>query len=159
MKHKPALIIIISVLLLIFIGLLVFQPSYVRFDMPCLKMTKDGTTLKESTLLFTGLMYRDPLTGTLEMITCQCQIPDYQVYAPLSHTPEPVGELVAPGNIINLALKSDSDAYVLTACCIVFHDDHSCCVIYIEDMLYVGSASGDYDAALALFHQVVELGD
>ena len=160
MKINLTRIITVAFILGISIVLLLFQPTYLHFDMPCMEITKDGTHLNEGSLLFTGLKYHDPLSGNSYIIPFDFQIPEYQGYEPYPQTRERVISRIPPANLIGFIIrKIENDLPKINSCDIVFHDDGSCCTVCIDGRYFAGSTTGDYDAALELYDKIMYIPD
>lgn len=163
MKHKRIIVLsIIMVLSILVVLYLIFLPSYLCFDMPCMEMTAEGEELEEGQLVLTGLQYREFAHGMefTRLIPFKLQIPDYQGYEPEYPSHPNVATSVYPGCLTTFFYARDNGGVTdATACFLVWHTDRSCCVAYVDGRFFVGSRSGDYEAALELFHSVLYIPD
>ena len=162
MKRKRYCLIVISLLLFLCAAYLLFRPSYIHFDMPCMEMTFEGYALESGRLQLSGLQYQEFVHGRFftRFIPFELQIPDYQGYSPEYWGPRTIATSIYPGCLTGFFFVRDNEGVPeITSCDIVWHADGSCCVVYVDGRFFVGSYSGDYDAALELFLNVLYVGD
>lgn len=162
MKKKVLIVLLVSAVLIPLLAYLIFQPAYIHFDMPCMEMTADGEPLETGQLLLTGLQYRQFAHGRefTKFIPFELQIPHYQGFTPEYPRHRTVATSLYPGCLIGFFfVRNNGGIPDITSCDIVWHADGSCCTVYVDGRFFVGSHTGDYEAALALFHSVLHVGE
>lgn len=148
---KNRILMIFSLLLIVLIiCYLLFLPTPVDYSSGWAETDKDGTVLQECDIVLKGWTYRQPFRNKTMFVPTQVDIPGYDC-----------------SNIINAGLVSCHSPACLTGCTflkkegaflsadIVWHENRSCCVIWIDGRFFATSSQRDYTAALDLFHSIL----
>lgn len=152
MKNKRIILISAGVVLIFLaIGFLLLRPSYINFNMTCMEMTADGEELKEGKLVLEGWTYQAQFWNTMRFAPAQVSIPGFDSSNIVSS--DELVSYLSPAYITSCVFQIENGRFLPAE--IVWHEDLSCCVVLIEGRYFVGSVSGDYAAALGLFHSVL----
>ena len=151
-KRKLAIIVLISLVAILLIAYLLFQPSYIHIDMPCMEMTAGGEPIQECQLVLTGLKYRIPFQNGIDFWCFELNLPITQGFSPAD-----TGYVIEDQTPLfwgSCPMFSEKD-FQFKGCLFAWHEDRSFCVVYTDKRFFVGSATGEYTYALDQFHSVV----
>ena len=156
MKRLLPALLALMLLITMAVAYLLFLPSYIHFDMPCMEMTSEGTEVQEGRLSLSGLLYRDLLEADTNFIVFDFQFPGLYGY-------ESVDQGYVVTQYMPLCLSGfplyNEETFNFKGCLAVWHKDGNFCVVYVDGKIFVGSVSGNYADAFAQCDSVVYIGD
>lgn len=157
MKHKVSIVVVICLAALLLCAYLYIRPTYIDISVPAIEMTPGVTDSAETSITIRGWYHRH-LFGRayiqLEALEFLSQeITPYEPEYDLTRYQK------APVVFTNVAWM-DMELLQSKGCHIFWSMDQGCCAIWLGgNRVIVGSATGDYDSALALFKTEFYFGD